>query len=229
MTRLFLVRHAETAWTVEDRMCGASDPPLNARGSYMAEALARRLADIGFAAVYSSPAQRCWATASAIAGVNAGMYAERTTGRGSVGLAPPPLVPHRVADLREYDFGEWEGLAYREVQRDPRYAAWSTDTLSVPAPGGDAARTVAMRASAAMTAIIAAHAGQDVAVVSHKTVIRLLLCLWSGAPLAGFRRLFRQDACALNIVHIADDGTPRLDLLNDTAHLHDLWRHPLNR
>jgi broad specificity phosphatase PhoE len=90
VTTLLLVRHGETDWNAEGRLQGHTDMPLNDLGRRQARALADELAGDGIEAVYSSDLARASETAEIVA--------ER------LGL-PVGLDP----DLREKDWGTWEG------------------------------------------------------------------------------------------------------------------------
>ena len=63
MGPFYLVRHGETEWNSENRMCGRTDVPLSEAGRRQAESLAERLKPIPFEALYSSPLQRARETA----------------------------------------------------------------------------------------------------------------------------------------------------------------------
>ena len=90
-------RHGETDWNFEGRLQGHTDRPLNAYGREQAEALAGRLAREDVAAIYASDLARARETAE-IVGERLGL--------------PVVLDP----DLREKDWGTWEGLT--AVERD---------------------------------------------------------------------------------------------------------------
>jgi len=97
VTALLLVRHGETDWNAEGRLQGQTDRPLSDYGRRQARELAEELADEGLEAIYSSDLARAHETA-AIVGERLGL---------AVGLDP---------DLREKDWGSWEGLT--SVERD---------------------------------------------------------------------------------------------------------------
>src|SRR5437763_16886139 len=90
MTRLILVRHGETAANREFRYIGRRDDALSERGEAQAKQLAEALAILPIAAAYSSPLQRAYQTAWAIA-------------------ARHRLEVQTADDLRDGDFGLWEG------------------------------------------------------------------------------------------------------------------------
>jgi broad specificity phosphatase PhoE len=98
VTTLLLVRHGETDWNAEGRLQGHTDRPLNEFGRRQAAALAERLADDGIDAVYASDLARARETAE--------ILAER------LGL-PVATDP----DLRERNWGNWEGLTGSERDR----------------------------------------------------------------------------------------------------------------
>lgn len=97
MTRLLLVRHGETDWNADGRLQGQTDRPLSGFGREQARRLADELATEDFEAVYSSDLARARETAE-IVGARLGL--------------PVEVDP----DLREKDWGNWEGLT--AVERD---------------------------------------------------------------------------------------------------------------
>jgi probable phosphoglycerate mutase len=97
VTTLLLVRHGETDWNAEGRLQGQTDRPLSEFGRAQARRLAVELETEGLAAIYSSDLSRARETAE-IVGERLGL--------------PVFLDP----DLREKDWGTWEGLT--SVERD---------------------------------------------------------------------------------------------------------------
>jgi len=97
VTTLLLVRHGETDWNADGRLQGHTDRPLSDFGRRQAQQLAAELEGEELEAIYSSDLARARETAEIVA--------ER------VGL-PVALDP----DLREKDWGNWEGLT--SVERD---------------------------------------------------------------------------------------------------------------
>ena len=97
MTTLLLVRHGETDWNADGRLQGHTDRPLSEFGRLQAQRLAEELEGEQLEAIYSSDLARARETAEIVS--------ER------LGL-PVELNP----DLREKDWGNWEGLT--AVERD---------------------------------------------------------------------------------------------------------------
>lgn len=146
---LYLVRHGETDWNLARRIQGATDVPLNDTGRDQALATGRLLSRRRLDAVITSPLSRAFETGAIIA--------------AELGLA----VPSTDADLVERQYGEAEGLDYREVaERFPNDA---------PVPGRESREAVVERALPALMAIAQAHEGESVVVVSHGGVIRSVL------------------------------------------------------
>jgi ribonuclease H / adenosylcobalamin/alpha-ribazole phosphatase len=160
-TTTVLLRHGDTELSPEHRFSGLHDLPLSANGTRQAKAAACRLAaGAPIDAVVSSPLQRAAATA---------------------------VIDD---DLRETDFGDWDGFTLAEIQeRWPgAAAAWRRDPEQAP-PGGESFADTAQRVNRACDRLLQDHGGQNVLVVSHITPIKILLCRALGVPLAAVHRV----------------------------------------
>ena len=200
-TTTLLLRHGQTALSVERRFAGRGDIPLTDVGLEQAAAAAARLARRGnIDLVLTSPLLRARQTASAVA--------------DAVGV---PLAED--VDLAETDFGSWEGLCFGEVMaRWPdEMAAWMADADAAP-PGGESFAAVAVRVDAALDRLVAAYQGQTVVVVSHVTPIKTIVCRALLAPTAALFRMHLDVASLCEAAWFAD-GPALLRSLNDTAHL----------
>ncbi|SFF01148.1 probable phosphoglycerate mutase [Actinacidiphila alni] len=203
-TTFVLLRHGETALTGEKRFSGSggSDPSLSAAGREQAARAAAALADRPdpVHAVVSSPLARCRETAQAAA--------------DRLGM---PV--HLDEGLRETDFGVWDGLTFAEV-RDRQPAALDAwlGSPDVPPPGGESFTEVAARVARARDALIAAHPGRTLLLVSHVTPVKTLARLALGAPSEALFRMHLDPASLSEIAYYAD-GNASLRLLNGTGHL----------
>ena len=200
-TMTVLLRHGDTCLSPEHRLSGLRDLPLSADGTRQAKAAAARLAaGAKIDAIVSSPLQRAAATA-AIAATELGLTAATDD------------------DLRETNFGEWEGFTLAEVQtRWPAaVAAWQHDPEQAP-PGGESFADTARRVHQACDRLLRDHQGQTVLVVSHITPIKILLCRALDAPLSTLYRMYLGSAC-INEIQWHGDEFAAVRRVNDTSHL----------
>lgn len=199
-TATLLLRHGQTAMSVEKRYAGLSDVPLTATGVAQAAAAAACLADAGLDVIVTSPLLRSRETATA---VGAACGAPVVTDEG----------------FRETDFGAWDGLTFAEVrERWPsEMSAWLADPAVAP-PGGESFDQVRPRVLEALVRVLSGHAGQRVLIVSHVTPIKTLIAHALLAPPASLFRM-HLDVAALSSVDWYPDGPAVLRSFNDTTHL----------
>lgn len=204
ITRLLLVRHGATTLSAEDRFAGSTDVPLSDEGRRQAGLLAERLRDDDIAAVYSSPMRRTIETAAILA-------------------EPHALAPVTRPGLREIDHGHWEGLTRQEVETrfGDEYARWEADPYTVAPAGGECGLDVMARALPVVRAIVEAHVGQNVVIVSHKATIRLVISSLLGFDARGYRDRLDQAPACLNVLDFKDPVRARLMLFNDISHYAD--------
>jgi broad specificity phosphatase PhoE/ribonuclease HI len=203
-TRMLLLRHGQTPLSVDRRYSGLGDVTLTELGVRQAEAAAKRIAaleDLGESVhVVSSPLMRATQTAQRVA--------------DALGVR---VETHR--ELREADFGEWEGLTFAEAaQRDPELHRRWLRNASVRPPGGESFDEVYRRVRRACSDVIARYGGETVVIVSHVTPIKSLLRY---ALDVGPSLLYRLhlDLASLSIADFYPDGNASVRLINDTSHL----------
>ncbi len=211
-TRLFLIRHGATELSAEDRFAGATDVALSREGHDQVERLSRRLADDGLTAVYASPLQRTLDTARAVA-------------------RPHGLSPIAREGLREIDHGRWEGLTRAEVESRyaDEYARWEADPFTFAPDGGECGLDVMARALPVIRRIVEDHPDENVAVVSHKATIRLVISSLLGFDARGYRDRLDQAPASLSILDFRDSVRARLMLFNDVTHYADHPGRPRSR
>lgn len=200
MTRVILVRHGQTKWNVDLRYQGHSEVKLTQMGLHQADLVSARLAKEPIAAVYSSDLGRAFVTAQCIA-------------------KPHLLTVTPIRNLREYHFGEWEGLTYQQIStRWPEIAVeFFTNPDEVRVPGGETFGEVKSRADSCVRQLVALHPHQTIVLVSHGGTIRTILCAALGLHLNRVWAI-RQDNTAVNIIEYTDE-TAVIALINDTHHL----------
>ncbi|MBS1128274.1 MAG: adenosylcobalamin-5-phosphate phosphatase [Nitrospirae bacterium] len=196
VTRVYLMRHGEVDNGGEKRYNGHIDVDITPKGVEQMHRLAGLLEGKPVTAVYSSDLIRSVKGARIIS--------ER------LGLSSAP-----VRALRERSVGQWEGLTAEEIkQRFPEeYKAWRADLLSYRPPAGECLQDVRNRILPEYRRIIALHPDQEIAMLLHGGVNRVILADALGLdPL----NLFRIDQAfgALNIIDHYDDGMAVVKLLN---------------
>jgi len=201
VTRLYLIRHGATTLSAEDRFAGAVDVPLSDEGRAQAKRLGERLATTKLSALYASPLGRTVETARLVG-------------------APQNLEPRLESGLREIAHGHWEGLRRKEVEEKfaTEYDAWEADPFTFAPPEGETGLAVMARALPVIREIVLRHPNENVAVISHKATIRLLLSSLLGFDARGYRDRLDQAPACLNIVDFKDPVRARLMLYNDTSH-----------
>jgi len=202
-TRLFLVRHGETIANREYRYIGSRDDQLSEHGQTQAIQLAEALAALPIAAIYCSPLQRAYDTALSIA-------------------ARHTLEVQRVDELRECNFGTWEGLNRAEViarsLEDARLLReWERDTTLSP-PEGESFQAMQERVCVVVERLAQVHPEQAIVLVSHVGPIKVLLSAALGAPLASAFRIFL-DPATISVIDWRRDAPAIVRLVNSHAHL----------
>jgi len=169
-TRVFALRHGQTAWNAETRIQGQLDIGLNDTGRRQAQQLALALADEPLVAIYSSDLLRALHTAQALAATTA---------------APVHIDPL----LRERSFGIFEGHTHADVERlwPEQAASWRRRMLGSAPEGGETLEVFGARCVPAVCALAAAHPGQSIAIVAHGGVLDCLYRAAVGVDLAAPR------------------------------------------
>jgi broad specificity phosphatase PhoE len=205
---LILIRHGETDWNRIGRCQGVADIVLNENGKKQARELAHSLRDHNIKAIYSSDLKRARETAQHIAEHH----------NITVQLEP---------GLQEMNQGDLEGLSFPDI-RD-KYAEvlkqWRESPETLRLPSGESLVEVQNRAWKVFEKVHQNHIGETVVVVSHNLTIITLLCKITGVGLKGFRD-FHIEATSKNII-ISEDGSLRIDVINDVSHLSPMESIPL--
>jgi broad specificity phosphatase PhoE len=125
-------------------------------------------------------------------------------------------IDERLTDL---DFGAWQGKSLSEVRQTwaDLFACWERDPGAVVFPGGESLPVVRERAVAAIEGVASRHAGETVAVVSHRVVTKVLLCAALGLDDSHFWQI-RQDTACINRIERSAQGWVVVRL-NDLCHL----------
>ena len=204
-TRIIAVRHGETAWNVDTRIQGQLDIPLNEKGRWQAQRLARALASHEpMAALYCSDLLRAWDTARSIADCT------------SLPVVTDPA-------LRERSFGHFEGKTFSELEASwpDQTALWRQRDPDWAPVAGESLLAVRDRVLKATHALAARHVGEQIVLVSHGGVMD---ALYRAATGLGIRapRTWTLGNASINRMLWTPQGLTLVGW-SDTAHLEDQW------
>lgn len=204
MLRIFLIRHGETEWNRQGRLQGNSDIHLSPEGIHQATLLAEHAPFQHVDAIYSSDLSRAFETAKVLA--------------VKFNVMPVKTKP----ELREMNYGEWEGRKIRElVMESPKdFGKFFTDPERCHPPQGETFLECQARVMIGIRDIIAESENKNVIVVSHGAAIRLIIGAALDIPIHKMWAI-SQSNMAVNILRV-DDGDFTVELLNGTDHLRHL-------
>jgi 2,3-bisphosphoglycerate-dependent phosphoglycerate mutase len=199
-TRVFALRHGETAWNADARIQGYTDIPLNDTGRWQAKRLADALAHEPIDVIYASDLSRAFETAQAVARV-----------QGRTVRAEPAL--------RERHFGAFQGRIFKDIeQEEPEQALrWRKRDPDFSPEGGESLREFYRRCVQAAERLAAAHPGQTVALVAHGGVMD---CLYRAALRIDLQapRTWQLGNASINRLLYTGEGFTLVGW-SDTAHL----------
>jgi broad specificity phosphatase PhoE len=166
--QIVVVRHGETEWSAAGKHTSRADLPLTAEGRHRAALLADLFAGRSFSLVLSSPMRRARETCEL------------------AGFGDRAVISD---DLREWEYGQYEGLTTPEIRRvNPDWSLWREGC-----PGGERPSQVGARADRVLKQLRRAieqpnGAGSDAIAFAHGHILRVLGARWIGMePAAGAR------------------------------------------
>lgn len=152
---LWLIRHGETEWSLSGQHTSRTDIPLTERGEQRAQKIRDYLRGKSFSMVLCSPMQRAQETC-------------RIAGFGDVAQIDD--------DLKEWDYGVYEGRTTKDIQKEvPGWSVWTNAIV-----GGETMDQVAARANRVIAR--AEAKGGSVALFAHGHILRILAACWIQSP-----------------------------------------------
>jgi len=176
--KIYIARHGETTWNVEGRIQGRSDPGLSLKGQQQSLALLEQLKKQSLSAIYTSSLQRSILTAQPIA--------------HHFGL---PI--RQESDLDEIAFGVLEGrnlYQFDEVTNN-EWERFKDDRFNYRIPGAENYTDVANRIKPFIDKTLRNHEGEEVLVVGHRVVNRLLIGMLMEYPLERVLKIEQTHDC----------------------------------
>ena len=204
ITKLFLVRHGQSAGNAEGRFGGHSPTPLSTLGVKQADAAALALQKEGITAIFSSDLLRAVQTAEPLSR-----------------LIDVPVTP--TSAFRERNVGVLEGLTFDESKAaypDDFYALVNRN-LNHKITDGESYRQLLERSTQELWKILNSHMGDRIAIFSHTGVICYLTLHLMGAIHHGTKTTpwLITSNCGINPFDIRSRRNIRVVALNDTRHL----------
>lgn len=197
MTRIFLIRHGETADEETGRVFkGTTDIPLSEKGVARMKKAGEYLADFKLDVVYTSALSRC---------INSGRFIADHHGL-EITVEP---------QLNEIHFGLWEGQTFEEIKRSypGELKAWLADLENESPPKGELLGVAQKRIVGAFEAIVNRHNGDNCAIVAHAGTLRLILCHLLELRLSNMFKVAQDYGC-INIIEFYKSFSPVVKLLN---------------
>jgi alpha-ribazole phosphatase len=198
---LYLVRHGETESNIQKRYQGWTESPLSEDGLCQAEKAGRVLSEKQIDAIYCSDLRRASHTAEIIGLHNS-------------------LKPEATPLLREINFGQWEGLTFKEIEASwgNMVSRWLDDPFKKSAPEGETLLEVGERMRQFVNRLVEQYPdGRRIVAVSHGGSIRALLHNILGLDSKSFWDISIENA-SISLVRYLN-GESRVIYYNRTDHL----------
>ena len=204
---IVVVRHGETVANTQGVLQGHLDTPLNETGVIQAQAIAERLKNRSFDAIYSSDLQRAANTARAIVAHHSQVDIVYTE------------------ELREWNLGDLQGKSYSElnVLYPEIMKAFRKPGGAPPIPGGENIEDFQQRIGSFLDKVAADNPGKKILLVSHGGAMQRMLVHTFGKSEA--KNIQPLCANASMSVFRCIKGQWQLVTWNDTAHLENIKLH----
>ena len=197
---LLLLRHGESEGNRDRRIQGWLEYPLTALGREQADISGRHLATVAASTLYSSPLRRARETADLVAAHSGQAIVE-------------------LPDLREYHFGEAEGLVWDEARE--RWGLRGRDWGRSRIPGEEGVRAFRARVSRQIEELLGRHRDETAICVVHGGVLGAVVARLCGLADERYAQIYTAN-CGITTIAADQDGRPTLHVLNEVCHLRRL-------
>lgn len=205
-TEVFLVRHGETNWNTSGRFQGCTDISLSKEGIVQAHYVKKRFRG-DFDCIYASPLKRALKTAEVIT--------ENTE-----------LTPVISNEIREINFGKWEGLTLNQIENDYKeeFKIWRNDEINGNLVGGDLSiKKASIRARDEILRIARENTGKRIIIVAHGGIIKAGLIGIFGWKMTMYHKMILGNTSVSKLA-FDEEFNPVLIFLNDLSHLPDEYK-----
>ena len=196
MTTVIMVRHGQSEANLARRFAGHTNVSLTDLGQKQAEQAAEFLRDYPIDVIYASDLQRAMKTAEPTAAIH--------------GLE---IIANR--ELREIDAGNWEMVSYDTLlsERYDEYILWRTDIGHAHPSGGESVLALSERVTDELDRLLERHRGECIAIFSHYTPIRAMLCRIAGLPFEKMQEQTPVENGSVSVATLDDEGGWRIRVL----------------
>ncbi len=186
-TKLIIVRHAETDWNKELKYQGQQDIVLNDTGKEQAVKLSNYLSDSNIDTIYSSNLKRAYSTAKKINKFH-------------------NLKIKQEKELREIDFGKWEGMTYSKIKAHyPEILKkWNQNPTLISPPAGEDLKRFKLRIVNVFAEIVEENREKNILVVTHGGAIKAYLTFILGIPLYNYWQ-FNISSTGISIINVYEE------------------------
>jgi len=221
---IYLIRHGETEGAETKRYKGHIDVPLSENGIRQMERVAEYLVGAGLCAcpVQGQP-HRVAPTENILTAVYTSDLS-RAIKSAEIIAGPHGLKPIIIPEIRERNFGIWEGMSFDEIKEKwpDAFNSWASNPLNFSPIDGESTIEVRERAVRAFEKILNRNtdtppisssdkgrqegvtSSENIVIVSHGGINRVMLCQWLGMPLENIFRIDQDYGC-INIVEMWDN------------------------
>lgn len=171
-TSIIFVRHGSTDFPEDQVYKGDNGPQLNTDGQMQAQRLGEWIKGDSITAVFVSPSRRTLETANPI--------------------VKSLSLEYKIMDeLKERDFGIWEGLTFSEIesQYPEGLKKWKEDPISYTPEGGESIIDLQKRVNNVVQGVVQQFKGKKIVVVAHMGPIRVAISLALQIPLTNYRHV----------------------------------------
>ena len=166
--KLYIVRHGQTEWNVQEKFQGQLNSPLTEEGKVKIRKTATELADIEFEAVYTSKLGRTVGTAEII--LESNNIEKRKNDNEKLKL-------QKLSELTEIYFGEWQGMTFKEIfvkyPEEAHNYFYDVKNYCAGNVKGEELKDGLKRFLRGLNKIVYENNGGNILVVTHGTVLEL--------------------------------------------------------
>ena len=177
---IHFIRHGAIDETLSGKYIGATDVPLSEKGREALRQLDKEFRYPRAQVVFTSPLKRCTETCR---------------------ILYPDISPLAIADLRECDFGDWEGKTADELKNEPDFERWLAGDNEVRPPDGESNASFVRRICRMFESIVEGlmkTGTTESVIVTHGGVIMTLLAVY-GLPQAKPFEWVMENGCGYSV------------------------------